>query len=174
MSSRQPTYDELTAALRALANKWVYRARDYSRESKSTENAESAAHSRGAAESYHKAAMELAAILQGDNAALQTGAHRVVTETGTAPAAETPAVSYSEMPLREVINLLDYAGANARDITLGENNVFTAIFSRWQPLSDDERLKAIKSADPRIVIIATGKQRDSGDPFVDFAFQEIG
>jgi len=176
MSSRQPTYDELTTALRALANKWVYRARDYSRESKTIDNPETAAHNRGAAESYHKAAMELAAVLQGDSAALQTGERRAVTDTGTAPAASADAapVSYAAMPIREVVMMLDYAGANARDITMNPNNVFTAVFSRWQPLSDDERLKKIKSADPRIVIVATGKQRESGDPFIDFGFKEMG
>jgi hypothetical protein len=57
---------------------------------------------------------------------------------------------------------------------MNPNNVFTAVFSRWQPLSEDERLKKIKAADPRIVVVATGKQRDTGDYFIDFAFKDGG
>jgi hypothetical protein len=178
MSSRQPTYEELTTALRALANKWTYRARDYSRDSKAADNVENAAYDRGAAESFHKAALELAAVLQGEAGALATGERRAVTDTNTVPAANTgagsAAVSYASIPIREVVMMLDYAQVNARDITMNPNNVFTAVFSRWQPLSEDERLKKIKAADPRIVIVATGKQRDSGDYFIDFAFKDGG
>ena len=53
-----------------------------------------------------------------------------------------------------------------------KDNVFTAVFSRWQPFSDEERLKMIKSADRRLVVLANGKLRDTGDPYVDFAFRE--
>src|SRR5262245_44369752 len=129
MSSRKPTYEELTTALRALANKWTYRARDYSRDAKATDSAETAAYGRGAAESYHKAAMELAAVLQGEGGALQTGERQAIKDTNTVPVANTagaPAVAYAAIPIREVVIMLDYAQVNARDITMNPNNVFTA------------------------------------------------
>lgn len=65
---------------------------------------------------------------------------------------------------------LQRAGLFARALTLYPDNVFTAVFSRLQPLAHDARIRQLTSADPRVVIIDHGTLRDSGDIFIDFAF----
>lgn len=57
--------DDILSALRALANRWALRARDYSREAKAPEvDAETAAYNRGFAEGYYHAATELAEVIK--------------------------------------------------------------------------------------------------------------
>ena len=165
------SYLDTVADLRALANRWVLMARDHARESKTRtgEGDEAkAAYYRGLAEAYHKLAMELAEIVKTMPA---TGP--ASTPAKSQPAApKAPAVAYAAVPLGEALRLLDYAGISARDVKQGKDHVFTAIFSRWQPFSETERLDRIKSVDPRVIILGFGKLPDTHDPYVDFAFQE--
>jgi hypothetical protein len=165
--SEQLNYDEFIEALKSLANRWVNQARDHARDSKSNPNdMRMSTYHRATAEVLHKSAMELAEVIKkaGDAPAPSATA---------APKAEPvpPAAQYARVELREVMQVLDYAGVMARDITPHKDNAFTAVFSRWQPLSDQERLDKIKSADGRIVILDSGKLKDTQDPYVDFAFK---
>jgi len=176
------SYNDTVADLRALANRWVLMARDHARESKTRtgEGEEAkAAYYRGLAEAYHKLAMELADVVKAmpatGPAAASARADSVggeVAPPGQPDASATPAMTYASVPLGEALRMLDYAGISARDVKQHKDYVFTAVFSRWQPFSETERLDRIKSVDPRVVILNFGKLPDTQDPYVDFAFQE--
>ena len=63
------------AALRALANKWALMARDHARDSKTSNtnaDAATASYHRGIAETYYKAAMELADVVKQAEAARES------------------------------------------------------------------------------------------------------
>lgn len=181
--------DDMNSALRALANRWAMKARDFARAAKETGATESqAAYDRGFAEAYYRAATELAEVLKGQGG---TGTLQAAKPVSSAPAAgsqpqrpaasaappkpapkpEPPAPTYAAMPLPEAYSLLEYAGCHAREVTPAGNNTFHAIFSRWENMMPHERVEKIKNADPRIIIIASGKL-ETHDHFVDFAFKD--
>jgi hypothetical protein len=170
MPDQSNDIETLIGDLRQLANRWTMRARDHARESK-TRNASSdiatANYHRGIAETYYKMALELADLVaQSESAG---------TASAAPPAAEqeaAPETTYAAVSLNEAVQILDYAGVNARDINLHKDNVFSAVFSRWQPVSESERVDMLKRADMRIVILKTGKLRDTSDPFIEFAFKD--
>lgn len=166
--SAQKPYAESVADLRALANRWVLLARDHARESKAQTDAGDdarAAYYRGMAEACHKLALELANVVK---------AMPAVAQAAAAPEDETtpPETRYAAVTLQEALRTLDYAGVGARDVKQHKDNVFSAVFSRWQPFSETERLDRIRNVDPRIVIVAHGKLPDTHDPYVDFAFSK--
>lgn len=168
--------------LRQLANRWTLKAREYARDSKSENAADPiAAYNRGLAEGYYKAAVELAETLK------QQSENQRAVSSNPAPSARPaaqppkpaappapPAEVYLPIPLNEVLMTLEYAGTNARDVTVNKQNVFTAIFSKWENLMPHQRLEVLKQSDMRIVILDSGKTKDSNDPYVEFAFREIG
>ncbi len=173
MSKPPMTSEELAAALRAMANRWTLKARDHARESK-IRSAESDMHTsyyhRGVAETWHRAALELAALLKADGEP-EPSAPPAAERTAAPTAPAEPQVMFANVSLTEAVNLLEFAGVSARDVNKHADNAFTAIFSRWQPFSEAERLEKIKQADMRVVILNYGKLRDTGDPYVDFAFK---
>jgi hypothetical protein len=70
----------------------------------------------------------------------------------------------------EAADVLRSAGLFARSLTLHPDRVFSAVFSRLQPIAHESRLRQLSAADTRVVILDQGTLRDSGDPFIDFAF----
>jgi hypothetical protein len=166
---------EQQAALRALANRLTLKARDYASEAKRSPAADPRAeYLRGLAEGYYKSAVELAEILK--TGALSSAAAASSAPQSTAPTQPVPAVAapeYESLTVNDVLQILMYVDATPRDVTPNKDGTFTAVFSRWQPLSDHERLDKIKSADGRIVIIGTGKTKDNSDPYVQFAFTKL-
>ncbi len=81
-----------------------------------------------------------------------------------------PAPEYFLVPEQEAADVLRSAGLFTRSFTLHPDHVFSAVFSRLQPISQENRVRQLSAADPRIVILDQGTLRDSGDPFIDFAF----
>ena len=170
--------DDLVESLKALANRWVLKARDHSGESKirtSAQDTNNAFYHKGLAEGYHKAALDLANLLK------DSGAGDTVRTTSTSEQAAVQAVPeakaestvmYAAVSPDDASYILNYAGVTPREVNRHKDNAFTAVFSRWQPFSDAERVEKIKSADPRIMILESGRLQDTGDPFVDFAFKE--
>jgi hypothetical protein len=77
---------------------------------------------------------------------------------------------YLQVSEREVAELLAGIGLYSRDLRAHADHAFTAVFSRLQPITQEQRLRLMTEADPRIVILDQGKLSDSGDPFIDFAF----
>lgn len=163
---------DLFNALRDLANKWAMKARDYARDSKTPGMAEStAAHNRGMADGYYKAAVELAEFLKAYTSAPKPAA-APAPAAAHAPTQPSPAApEYLNLPIGEVIDILTFAGTNVRDVTQDREHRYTGIFSRWENLMPHERLDKIKAADSRIVILDSGKVKDTGDHFVVFAFK---
>lgn len=167
--SNPKQHDDPVSELRARANRWALVARDHAREAKArtTERDEvKAAYYRGLAEAYYKLALELAEVV------------KTMPETGPAPTPTVPAPPskptaprYAAVPIQEAIRILDYAGVSARDVKQHKDNVFSAVFSRWQPFSERERIDRITSFDPRILILNSGLLPDTKDPYVDFAFR---
>ena len=66
--------------------------------------------------------------------------------------------------------VLQKAGLFTRSLTLHADRVFAAVFSRLQPITQESRIRQLSAADPRLVIVDAGTLRDSGDPYIDFAF----
>ncbi len=197
----------LTAALRALANRWTFNAREYSREAKVVDQADPNAHyKRGLAEGYYQAALEMAEVVrhfQGQQQpATETGEKRAApppaprretTQTAPAvkpatntlpasrPAADTLAEPtatrqelYMAIKVAEAVSILEYVGIYPREIEQRKDNSFYTVFSKWEPIMPHERLEKLKAADPRIVILDSGKTKDGGDPWVTFAFKNNG
>lgn len=168
--------------LRDIANKWAIRARDYARDSKAADAPpDRAAYERGLAEGFYKAATELADLLKAlppdmlaaastNNpvaSAPTTSSPTVKVTAPTAPAAPT----YMRVSLREAMDVLTFAGTSPRDVQPRPDNTFMAVFSKWENIQPHERLEQIKKADLRLVVLQTGTNKDSHDPFVIFAFK---
>ena len=177
-------------ALRNLANRWTLKAREFARDAKSSDkDAASAAYNRGLAEGYYKAAVELAEVLKQQTEAAQAApapapqaaqpmqpapTARPAAPSPVAPApAAPPAEAYLPIALNEVLMMLEYAGTNARDVTVTKQNVFTAVFSKWENLMPHERIDTLKKADMRLVVLDSGKTKDTSDPFIEFAFKDM-
>ena len=191
--------DDLMTALRALANRWTMKARDYARASKEAGSDEAqASYNRGFAEGYYKAATELATVIKelesGGNIAprsaparppappqqqqgpssTQQGGRRTVAPTPLAPpAAPKPpsAPIYISVSVGEAVSILEFAGTSVRDVVQNKDNSFRAIFSRWENMMPHERIERIQKADARIIILGNGKL-EGNDQYVDFAFKE--
>jgi hypothetical protein len=175
-----PPAEDLGSALRSLANRLTLKARDNAADAKRKAAGDpQGEYMRGLAEGYYKSALELAEIIKKHGTGSLGGVALGGAEPSATPtrltmpgaASAPPPAQYEAMPLNEVIRLLSYVDANPRDVTPNKDNSYTAIFSRWQPLSDQERLAKVKSMDMRVVILANGKTKDSNDPFVVFAFK---
>jgi hypothetical protein len=192
--------DDLMTALRSLANRWTMLARDYARASKdSGTNEVQAQYNRGYAEGYYKAATELAALIKEQESKPlppPQGGRRGVTGRLTpqpasasaprpappaaprpappaAPAVPAePAVKYASMSVGEAINILVFAKCQPRDVTPNKDNSFRATFSSWGSLMLHEQVARVQSADPRIIVLNSGKL-ESHDYFIDFAFKEF-
>lgn len=172
-------------ALRQLANRWTLKAREYARDAKNEDKGEAnAAYNRGLAEGYYKAAVELAEVLKeqaetahqapAPKAAPPSPQPAPAPKPAAAPAPPAPpAETYLPMPLNEVLLILEYAGTNARDVNVNRQNVFTAVFSKWENLMPHERIEKLKKADMRLVVLNSGKIKETSDPFVEFAFKDM-
>ncbi len=86
----------------------------------------------------------------------------------TQPAAEPQA--YLSVAEAEAQAVLQRAELFARSLTLHSDQVFTAVFSRLQPITLESRIQKLSAADARLMIVDFGTLRDTGDPYVDFAF----
>jgi hypothetical protein len=171
-------------ALRHLANRWTLKARDFARDAKTDNPADPiAAYHRGLAEGYYKAAVELAEILkeQQTQPAPSTPAPAPKPAPKPAPPKAAaappppapPAETYLPVPYNEAVQILEYSGTNPRDVTVNKQNVFTAVFSKWENLMPHERIELLKKADMRIVVLSSGKTKDTNDPYVEFAFKDV-
>lgn len=171
-------------ALRQLANRWTLKAREFARDSKTENPADPiAAYNRGLAEGYYKAAVELAEVLKDQ----QSKPARAAAESTTKPAIKPappkaatpppppapPSETYLPVPYNEALQMLEYSGTNAREVTVNKYNVFTAIFSKWENVMPHDRIELLKKADMRLIILNSGRTKDSNDPYVDFAFKEV-
>lgn len=177
--------------LRDLANKWALRARDYARDSKTADApADKTAYTRGLAEGFYKAATELAEVLKaiptgtaisgvGNSSAASAaaggtanGAKSSAAATASAvPPAEPPAPVYLDISLREAMDVLTFAGVSPRDIQPRPDRTFMVTFSRWENIQPHERIAQVKQADMRLVVLESGKLKDTHDPFILFAFK---
>lgn len=165
------------AALRGLANRWTMLARDYARDAKSgNPNDPRSAYTRGIAEAYYKAAVELADLLKGmpSGASLPTQSAPAAPPQTSGPAARPVEhqPSYKALSTGEVLDIFTYAGTNPRDVRFDPNTTtFTAVFSSWENIQPHERLERVKSADPRLVVVSSGKMKDGGDPYIEVGFK---
>lgn len=177
------------AELRNIANKWTLLARDYARDAKNGDPADPRTpYYRGLAEGYYKAAVELAELIKqfpdSEIAAIAKPAPpSLPANDAPAPASNAPRPAapapqaalpeYLNLPVGEVLNVLSYAGTNPRDVTPNKGvGTYTAVFSRWENLMPHERIEMLKAADHRLIIVSSGKTRDSGDPYVEIAFKQ--
>ena len=83
----------------------------------------------------------------------------------------TPAVTYASVSVGEAISILVFAGCQPRDVVQNKDNSLRATFSSWGSMMIHEQVNRVQTADPRIIIIDSGKL-ESHDYFIDFAFKE--
>lgn len=139
----------------ALIAQWQTRlreARERSR-SESAGSVQTAYYYRGVSETYQQVITDLLALLE--------------AETSASVPAAADYLPISEAQVRE---LLARAGLHPRSLHAHPDHAFTAVFSRLQPVSQEQRLRSLSEADARIVILDHGKLSDSNEPFIDFAF----
>jgi hypothetical protein len=165
--------DDLLNALRSLANRWALKARDLNRDAKAESNDTKAAYGRGYAEGYYRAATELAALLKDGDKPIKAPPKGTAgaAPTRTAPVAAAPSVTYAAISVNEVLAMLSVEGIDPRDIETRKDHSFYAVFSKWQNIVDHERIAKIKRADNRVVILSSGRTKDTNDPFIEFAFK---
>lgn len=100
---------------------------------------------------------------------------RELVDTPTTPEAETAQpMSYIVITEGEVSRLLKGVGLFPRTLHAHPDYAFTAVFPRLQPLSQEKRIELISGADPRIIILDHGRLPDTGEPYIDFAFNHQG
>ncbi len=189
--------DDLMAALKSLANRWVLKAREYARQSKDADEADAqAAYQRGFAEGYYRAATELAALLKDaptprpsapPPAASPTigGQRRTMSSmpkappppaaptqvaTPKVPAPPSAETNYVAVSVGEAISILVFAGCQPRDAVQNRDNSLRATFSSWGSMMLHEQVERVRTADPRIVILDSGKL-ETHDYYIDFAFK---
>lgn len=156
--------------LRDLANRWALQARDYAREAKNPAlDPAQSNYRRGLADGYYRAATDLAEHIRTLGAAGRPAA--ATAEAAPAAEAEAPAPAYAQISINEVLSILEQAGTNVRDITENGDHSYSLIFSRWENIMPHERLDRIKAADLRVIILNSGKSKDTSDPFIDIAFK---
>jgi hypothetical protein len=96
---------------------------------------------------------------------------RELVDTPATPQAEAAQpMTYIVVSESEVSKLLVAAGVFPRTLRAHPDYAFTAIFPRLQPMSQEQRVSLITQADPRIIILDQGRLPDSGEPYIDFAF----
>jgi hypothetical protein len=96
---------------------------------------------------------------------------RELVDTPTTPEAEAAQpMSYIVITEGEVSRLLKGIGLFPRTLHAHPDYAFTAVFPRLQPLSQDKRIELLTGADPRIIILDEGRLPDTGEPYIDFAF----
>jgi len=186
---------ELITELRALANRWAMKARDYARASKEEGATEAQTnYNRGFADGYYRAATELATLLTEPGiardpqpkpvssapsagasparpAAPQPPAVSPPAATPPPPPPPKPKVTYASTSVGEAISILVFAGCQPRDVTLNKDSSLHATFSSWGSMMLHEQVDRVRNADPRIIILNSGKL-ESHDYFIDFAFKE--
>lgn len=91
----------------------------------------------------------------------------LLAEAPAHTAATSPYLATAEADAQAV---LQRAGLFTRSLTLHPDHVFTAVFSRLQPITLENRLRQLRAADSRLVVVDSGTLRDTGDPYIDFAF----
>lgn len=171
--------EEGVMALRNLANRWMMLARDYDRDSRNPKlDAEKAANMRGLSEAFRKASLDLANMLRSAGTAAMSDlptAPLPQEDVPTATAASNSPLAtqyvFMEIDQSEAIRFLSFAGATPRDVVVRKDNTILAVFSKMQPIADSERLDLIRSADKRVVILSSGRTRESKDPYVEFGFR---
>lgn len=178
--------DDLMTALRALANRWAMRARDYARSSKEEGVTEAQAnYDRGFADGYYRAATELATLLTQPGLAAEPQSKPISSAPAAGAAPQRPApqspaapppppkpqVTYAKVSVGEAVSILVFAGCQPRDVTPNKDNSLHATFSSWGSLMLHEQVDRVRNADPRIIILDSGKM-ESHDYYIDFAFKE--
>ena len=114
-----------------------------------------------------------AAFYQGVMKTYQNAAQDLRDLLAPETAAESPALEYRAVSESEAAAVLQRAGLFARSVTLHPDHVFSAVFSRLQPITQETRLQQLSAADPHLVIVDQGALRDTGDPYIDFAFIDL-
>lgn len=188
--------DDLVSQLRALANRWALKARDYARASKEEGATEAQVnYNRGFADGYYKAATELATLLTNPGTAADPQPKPVSSAPAAGAAPQQPApqrpaappppapvsvappqppqpqVKYAPVSVGEAVSILVFAGCQPRDVTPNKDNSLHATFSSWGSMMLHEQVDRVRNADPRIIILGSGKM-ESHDYYIDFAFKD--
>jgi serine/threonine protein kinase len=153
------TMQRLNADLFTLAFKWEKEAKDAeTRGAKSTIDRQTAMFHRGAAKGYSTAAAELRSLLE------------TTSKGGTGPL--TAPQVYAPVTRKEAASFLEDLGMKVSYLYEDKGYIFTAIFPKVPLTSLDERIERMLEAASGIVIVESGKLPDTGEPYIDFAFNE--
>jgi hypothetical protein len=148
---------ELEAKLRGLIEQW-----DAMRKEAEAQARKDAAVDTGRAYYFQGVAKTLRKMV---------GDLRELVDTPATPEAEAAQpMSYIVITEGEVSHLLKGVGLFPRTLHVHPDYAFTAIFPRLQPLSQEKRIELLMTADPRIVVLDQGRLPDTGEPYIDFAF----
>jgi len=149
------TDDDLLEALRQLAKEWEGKAREFQSRARVEKAGDihTAYYYRGVVDTYQRAASSLRAMLS--------------TNLDTV---EAKSLQYRTTTMDEARSALSNAGLHARELSQHSDGAFTAIFSRLQPITQEQRIGRLSAANPHLIILDTGNLPDSGEPYIDFAF----
>ncbi|NWF68556.1 MAG: serine/threonine protein kinase [Chloroflexi bacterium] len=149
----------LNADLVSLAQKWENAAREAeTRGAKPTVDRQTAYFNRGMSKAYASAAAELRSILE-------------TTGQGKPPPGKLPQV-FAPVTRKEVSDFLEKLGMKVSNLYSDKGYVFTAVFPKLPLVTLDERMDKLRDAAASIVFLNSGKLNETGEPYIDFAFQE--
>lgn len=80
---------------------------------------------------------------------------------------------YVKLTKERAGDLLLRAGLHVARLYVHSDGAATAIFSRLQPYTQDERIQRLLALDARITMLDQGKLPDSSESFIDFALLDI-
>jgi serine/threonine protein kinase len=149
----------LTADLLRIAQKWEKAAQEAETNSVKPNMERNIVYfNRGIAKAYTTAVAELRAILE-------------TTGKGDDVPVSLPKI-YSAVTRKEVTDLLEKLNMKVSDLYGDKDHVFTAIFPRLPLFTLEDRIARLREAAPGVIILDSGKVSDTGEPFLDFAFNE--
>ena len=140
-----------------LLNVWEARAREAREHSRSNRvgDVQTAYYYKGVSDTYQQVMGELKSLLESE----------VQQTTAEAPA-------YRRVTRQQVSELLHRVGLHPRELNIHSDHAITAVFSRLQPVSQEQRIRLLSDASPSIVVLDYGKLPGTNEPFIDFAFMD--
>lgn len=142
-----------------LAQKWERESQEATKSArKPGTNPNQETRLRAVAHTYQLAAQELRTLTS----------EALKTDPSQAQAEESP---YVIVPLKDLRARIEKTGMKLTNLYEDKRErVYTAIFPKTPPVAIEERVRKLLTLSPEMQILETGKLPETGEPFIDFAF----
>ena len=139
--------------VRSLVTAWDSRAQEAQRVLKNATDGQTLYYQRAISNTYKTVVTEMRAILK--------NMESVASGQGE---------SYADVSREDVEDLLRKAGMRFKDLYEDNGYIFTVIFPKISIIPMHERVDKLRNIAPQFIELESGKLPDSGEPYLDFAF----